>query len=231
MTVRKRNGRLLYVCRGYVEGYANSRTPCRNGVPLSLKAADRVILTAIEEQVLTPQVVMATLKRAITRLSKSVNHAERATLAANLRQVEVELQRLTAAVVGGANVPSIIGALQAAEDRKARISEQLDALDRAASLRQLNIKTLEPELTKRLQQWSNLLGRHPLQARQILRKLLPIRITVVPEFKTRRYIFSGYAHLPQLIEGLIPDAETDLRVSYSQRNWRGSTAWPRTWIS
>ena len=115
-------------------------------------------------------------------------------------------------------------AIRDAEGRQARITDQLDGLDRAASLRQMNVKTLEPELHRRLKAWSGLLQRHPLQARQILRKLLPVRLTMTPDFKTKRYTFTGQGRLDHLIEGMIPEAEHDLRVSYSQRNWRGSTA-------
>jgi len=224
MSVRRWHGRLVYQCRGYVEGYAQNKTPCRNGVPVAIRLADEVILTAIEQQVLTPEVVSATLKRAITRLSKSVNQTERATLVANLKRVEVELARLTQAVVNGGQVQTLVQAIRDAEERQERIKDQLDALDRAASLRQVNVKSLEPELKRRLKDWSGLLQRHPLQARQILTKLLPVRLTMNPDVKTKRYTFTGHGRLDHLIEGMIPEAEHDLRVAYSQRNWRGSTA-------
>jgi site-specific DNA recombinase len=231
MSVRHWHGRLVYQCRGYVEGYRNNKTPCRNSLPVSMRLADQVILTAIEQQVLTPEVVSASLRRAITRLSKSVKHTERTTLVQNLRQVELELARLTQAVANGGQVQTLVQAIRDAEGRQGRIQDQLDGLDRAAGLRAVSVKSLEPELKRRLKDWSGLLQRHPLQARQILMKLLPVRLTMNPDVKTKRYTFTGQGRLEHLIEGMIPEAEQDLRVAQSQRNWRGSTACPCTWIS
>jgi hypothetical protein len=130
--------------------------------------------------------------------------------------VEVELAHLVRAVVNGGEIPTLVSAMHAAEERKARIADQVDALDRAAALRQLDVKALEPQLRDRLKDWSGLLARHPLQARQILKKLVPTRLSVTPDFETRRYTFAGHGRLESLVQGLIPEAENHLTVWWPQ---------------
>jgi len=137
---------------------------------------------------------------------------KRAALVSNLKVVEVELAHLVRAVVNGGEIPTLVAAMHEAEERKARIADQLDALDRAVALRQLDVKALEPQLRERLRDWSGLLARHPLQARQILKKLVPTRLSVTPDFETRRYTFSGHGRLESLVQGLIPEAENHLNV-------------------
>lgn len=63
---------------------------------------------------------------------------------------------------------------------------------------------VEEELRGYLKDWSGLAQRHPAQARQILRKLLPNRIRVWREVHNgeKRYFFEGEAAVGNLFKGI-----------------------------
>src|SRR5262249_53610712 len=112
--------------------------------------------------------------------------------------------------IGGQRVRSHHGrAATPRSDSKAsdRISspglEHLDGLSRAAGT--WDQIALRQEFTALLTEWQTLLQGEPVQARQILRKLIVRRLRMVPDVRPdgRFYQWSGQASYGRLLAGLI----------------------------
>jgi hypothetical protein len=137
--------------------------------------ANAAFLTTLREDVLSARVVRRTIARAI---ELAIDEAEteapgqrRGRLAEELRRVELEIARFTDAIGRGEPVPSILEALRTRERRKREIREALEQVEGLTLLAQ-RPEAFDRELATKLAEWQGLLERQPIQARQLLRKLL-----------------------------------------------------------
>jgi hypothetical protein len=114
----------------------------------------------------------------------------------DLRTVETELERLTAAIASGGDIPALLAAVREREAARTALRAQMEALKRPA----IDPVKLKADLRERLADWRGLLTRYIPQARQILRKLLTSAITLTPtgQAKPRRYEFHLEASLAKL---------------------------------
>jgi hypothetical protein len=127
-------------------------------------------------------------------------------LHADLRHVESQLQRFTEGIRLGGSLPSLVQELQRLEEQRADLHarlQHLEGLSRAAGT--WDQVTLREEFTSLLSKRQTLLRGEPVQARQILRKLIVGRIRVVPEVRPegRFYQWSGQASYGRLLAGMI----------------------------
>jgi len=141
-----------------------------------MEILDRSVLTAIEQEVLHPAVIVKALEKAIQQLRPRTNDyptVRRQAIQKELAKVEAALARLAQAVVEGGTLATLDGLATA----------PFDAV------------RVEQELQGYLKDWSGLAQRHPAQTRQILRKLLSNRIRVWREVREgeKVYRFKGEA--------------------------------------
>ncbi len=116
---RKRNYR--YACSSY---HLRGRSVCSNHLELPMEAAHDLMLDAVEQDILAPDVVDAAIAEAVALLADqatSTSHRENAQR--QLRAVESELRNLTAALASGAgDLSSVVAAIRERDQRRARIS-------------------------------------------------------------------------------------------------------------
>jgi site-specific DNA recombinase len=126
-TSRRGAPRVYYVCNGWrVNG------TCKNAWSLPLPALDAAVLTALEEDVLTPDLVDDVVSRAaeLWGEQRAGLGARRRNLERELRQVERQLGRLTEAVAtAGEPLPSLLARLRAGERRRGELHAQLEHVD------------------------------------------------------------------------------------------------------
>ena len=110
-----------------------------------------------------------------------------------------------------------MNAIQYAERRQKKLEGQLRAFEQMEQVKALDLAALEPKLRERLADWSGLATRHPLQVRQILKKILPERLTVTPNPETRNYTFQGWGRIEDLVADLLP-ADRSIQIWWPQRD-------------
>ena len=162
--------------------------PNGHGVPMV--AANKALVEAVREQVLSPEVVIAAVARAAEQIAALAEHPpDTDAVRGQLTDLERELSRLTEALAAGGDVPSVVAAIKDREQRQGSLRATLTAMERVAQLPSLDLTRLERDLTERLTEWRGLLARHTTQARQLLRKLLVGRLTFAPETRDNgRYV-------------------------------------------
>ncbi|MBX3307723.1 MAG: recombinase family protein [Nitrospira sp.] len=202
----RRNARRThyYACTTHLRRGAAA---CAEAMYAPMEALDQAVLTAIEEDVLHPAVLMKAIEKAIQQLSPQDDDestARRSAIKKDLAKVEAALARLTQAVVEGGALSTLLAEMKKLEDQRTRLSGDLAMLDGLA-VTSFDPMRVEEELRGYLKDWSGLAQRHPAQTRQILRKLLPNRIRVWREVRggEKVYRFEGEAAVGKLFNGLV----------------------------
>lgn len=187
-------------CSSY---HFRGKTVCANSMEMRLDDADNAVLRALERELLDPTIIETAMQRAIdkARPEQSIESRRAATQKA-IDALTVELDRLTAAVVGGGSAATLV---QAIRDREKR----LDVLKRElADLGKLRVAAIEPAqqrqlLRTKLTEWKGLLREHAPRARQMLRKLIEGRIVFTPDRKGVRYSFTFKGTMANVFNGLV----------------------------
>ena len=120
------------------------------------------LLSAIEREVLHPQVIEIAVQKAVTRLQPSVAELriERAHLEAQMIGLDRELEQLTAAIAAGGELATLTAGLREREAAKAALARRIAVLDAQASLGAMDPARLTNDLRARVDDWRGLLRRH-----------------------------------------------------------------------
>jgi hypothetical protein len=202
-TSRRGAARVYYVCNGWrVNG------TCGNSWSLHLEDLDAGVLTALRDDVLTPDLVEDVVTRALELQAedRSTLGDRRRTLEADLRKVDGELGRLAEAIATGQEIRTLVEAMRLRERRRADLQAQLEHVDGLArSARPTMTAELRARLRDRLASWDELLKGHPADARRILRLLLVGRVTLTPTMRPedRFYEFTATASYGRVLAGLV----------------------------
>ena len=187
----------FYGCTSF---HLRGSSVCSNGLELPMELADRTVLDAFARDILRPEVVEAALGRAAQRLDpkNETRLADALRVQSELQAIDTQLERLTAAIAAGGDVPSLLTAVKDRETAKTALKAELAALKRPAGFDPAAVRS---DLLKRLEDWRGLFLRHVPQARQIMRKLLTSAITLTPtaQAKPRRYEFKLEASVAKLL--------------------------------
>ena len=109
----------------------------------------------------------------------------RAFLNQQVAAIEGRLRHLVDAIATGKATESIFSELQKAEKAKKSLTTQIEDLDELSYTVSLDAKRIERSLHTRASDWNGLIRRHPIQARQMLRKILEGHVICTP-FKDAR---------------------------------------------
>ena len=199
---RSHGGRraFFYGCTSY---HHRGRTVCTNTLEMPMLAADEAVLSQLEGDALCPEVLEAALSRALGRLTTPDPDAgkRRRALTAKGKKLDRELARLTAALIVGGPLKTLVSAIKTAERQADQIELELGSLDGQDPLTSRDRERISKDLRARLDDWRGLLRRHVPQARQILRKLLVDRVVFTP--RTDHYEFVGPWTLGKLVSGVV----------------------------
>jgi hypothetical protein len=163
------------------------------------------VLSAIVDA-LRPEVLERAVGKALGKVAYARSHetSRRRQLQEQLEDIEARLGRLLDALADGLLVGDEIKVRLAAEKaRKEKLVAELERLDHLAVVASLDPKELERDLKARVADVTAVLGRHTIQARQMLRKILADKIELEPVGSGRRrsYKFRGALTLQKLIGG------------------------------
>lgn len=199
---RRGEARVYYVCNAH---RVRGDTVCTNSLSAPMDTLDAEVLGTIRRDVLAPDVLQAVITRALDLRARPGDLAERRErLHAELRRVETELARFAEAVGAGEPLRSLLDAMKARERRRAELQAQLEHLDGLGRSAR-NPADMMHELSQRLTDWHGVLERHPVQARQLLRKLLDGRLILTPRIDEtgRWYEVTGRAVYGRLLSGIV----------------------------
>jgi len=118
-----------------------------------------------------------------------------------MRRLDGELSRLTAAVASGGDLPALLAAVKERQAQRERSERALIELDATARIGRHEIPRLEREIRHRLADWRAMLRREVPEAREILRNLVVGRIALKPRPEARVYEFSGRGSFGRLLAG------------------------------
>ena len=205
----------FYGCTSY---HLRGRVVCGNHLEVPMDMLDDALLSAIEREVLHPDVIEIAVQKSAERLRPSIAEltTERAHLEAQMSGLDRELERLTAAIATGGELAALTDGLREREAAKGVLSRRIALLDAQASFSTMDPATLTTDLRARLDDWRGLLRRQTPQARQILRKLFPEPLKLGPEHEG--FVLHGYASVEKIVRGM-PSANTVASLRGSVAGW------------
>ena len=196
---------LYYVCRTH---RVRGDLLCRNAMSAPVLSLDSDVLATVERDVLTADVMDAVVRRAVEleRAHPDEAAGQRETVRGRLRQLDAEHGRFMEAVRQWGPMASLGAELRTLELRRAELLaqlEHLDGLEKAAG--SWDAQSLAGDFATMFGEWQALLRGAPVQARQILRKVITGRLRMVPEIRDdgRFYRWTGQASYGRLLAGLI----------------------------
>ena len=170
-----------------------------------MEMADASVLAAVEEGLLTPEVVVAAITDLVAGAKEPVEDVEarRDQLQRAIEKLNRELTRLTTAVAEGTGTSRTLAAAILDHEVQPELLE--------SELRRLHIRsiptrsvTLDYEVLQHLKEWRGLLGQNTSGTRQLLRKVLDGRVSFIPreDASDRWYEMAGKASLEKVLESI-----------------------------
>ena len=227
-----RRREFFYSCSSF---YRRGSAVCPNRYEIPMRSADAAVTETLLEELLTPDRLADVVRRLLARAQaeRDTPDTTRVDVERQLAQVETALDRLTAAVAAGGDVPALVEAIKTQDVRRRTLQQRLEELQRAPVAFD---HQLERRLRVAVTEWRAVLGRQVGQARQIVTKLLAGRLTFVPERRNGRcgFRFQATGTVEKLIAGVVPGQLSTLHtvasptgsVSY-QPVFRGKWVHPR----
>ena len=200
---RKGTRALFYGCMTH---HLRGQTACANNLLTPMDRANEEVLAVLERDVLHPDVTKTVVRKALDKFRASERGwlERRQILHKQITTVDMELNRLVSAISSGGDIPALVEAVKAANDRRTALSEELAGVD-SQQHSDADYDQLEKELQAHFEaSWRTLLTRQVGPTRQILRKLfngdrLPF-IPMTNESGTQ-YEFKGTASISRLLTG------------------------------
>jgi len=130
-----------------------------------------------------------------------------ADLVRALDRVEEECRRLAGLLASGETLPSVLEVLREREARRVELRAELAHLRGAQRVAAtFDVGGLRAELGQWLADWRELLEGEPVQARQVLRKLLVSRLVWTPRVETGGafYDYAADVSYGKLLAGVVP---------------------------
>jgi site-specific DNA recombinase len=182
---------------------------CSNALEVRLADADEAVLSAVSRDLLHPAVVETAIYKAMETAHQAARQADGAEaqgaeqLRAELAQIEVELARLAAAVASGGDLPTLVTAIQAREQRCSYLRATLAALDRQTGVRRnaSDVAHALGVMREALTDWQGMLQQEPQEARRALLALVTGRLLFSPS--KGFYTFAGSGTITPVIAGAV----------------------------
>lgn len=199
MSRKLREGRVFYY--GCAAHRHRGTHVCPNGLTMPMALAERAVLDVVVSDLLSLDVVVPAIERALARVEQSIDPAgEHDVRRVELDALQDELSRLAAAVAAGGNLSALVDAIRTREARRAVLAHELATIARPAPAWSLD--AVRRELAARLRRWRRLLRVQSPAGRQALRALIPTRLTFTPDAEARLYTFSGAGTLGPIVGSL-----------------------------
>ena len=207
MKVRTRSHRhfraKFYGCSGY---HDRGRTVCPNGADVPMEDADLMVLEAVLDDVLTPDLVDEAVTEALRLLQPDDDgEAQLSQLAKEVTRVEGERSRLANAIATGGDLEGLLVAMKDRERRLATLSQQRQAVEAQVARSDLgDVDAVRRELQALAADWRRLLGQQTVHARVILANLLVGRVTFTPRPEPKQWELRGRGTIAGLFQAVFP---------------------------
>ncbi len=167
---------------------------CKNALRIDQDVLDTIVLQAMSEA-LDERLTEVAIEKALARIraGDETRLSRKSLVERELSLIEAHESNLVDAIARGENMDPLLAKLRAEEQRKKQLIEELSHLMRPASVVEIDEARIKRELQDRVKDTKNLLGRHPAQARQMLRKLLeePLMCEAFEENGRKGYKVTG----------------------------------------
>ncbi|WP_420799902.1 recombinase family protein [Nitrospira moscoviensis] len=198
---RKGGRALFYGCMTY---HLRGKSACTNNLLTPMDQANEQVLAALERNVLHPEVTKTVVRKALQKFRTAEQgwKDRRDALLKRISAVDAENKRLVSAISAGGDIPALVEALKAANERKDGLVRELAEVN-SYQHSEADYDELEKELQAHFEaSWKTILTRQVGPSRQILRKLfdgarLPFTPTIDAEGS--RYDFHGTASIGRLL--------------------------------
>ena len=207
MKVRTRSHRHVrakfYGCSGY---HDRGRTVCPNGADVPMEDANLMVLEAVLDDVLTPDLVEEAVTEALRILQPDDDgEGQLAQLANEMTRVEGERSRLANAIATGGDLDGLLVAMKEREARLVQLDRHRQAVEaRVARSDVGDLDRIRRELLALAADWRSLLTKQPVHARTILAKLVVGRVTFTPSTKAKQWELRGRGTVAGLFEAVFP---------------------------
>jgi len=152
---------------------------CANNLLTPMDRANKEFLAVLERDVLHPDVTKTVVRKALDKFRASERDwsERRQALHKQIAAIDMEIGRLVAAISSGREIPALVEAVKAANDRTIALSQELAEVD-SQQHSDADYDQLEKDLQAHFESsWKTLLTRQVGPTRQILRKLFKWRPT------------------------------------------------------
>ena len=228
MKVRTRShGRLrakFYGCAGY---HDRGRTVCTNHADIPMADADAIVLEALLDDVVTPDIIDETVDGAVALLRTEGSDSRREELDAQLGKIDRERERLVAAIATGGALDGLVEALREREQRRAALLSEREAIVAQRPARALDILRLRAELEALAREWRHVLADDAPHARPIVSQLLVGRVSLRPLETAGRWELRGEGTLAGLFtREIFPSVWRPKACRVGTRSCRSFNRWP-----
>ena len=195
----RRRGR-FYGCAGY---HDRGKSVCANGRVLPMDDADRIVLEAILDDVLRPDLLWVAVDQALQTLTAGADDDKSAgaRLRRQLDKLEAERGRLVDAIAGGADVASLVTALRERESSIVRVRAEYDRLQAMPAA--VDGAKVRAELEELASDWKRLLMGEPEHARPLLSALLVGRLKFRPQERPNAWELFGRGSIAGLFSRVV----------------------------
>ena len=197
MHAKKSGQNYRYVC---TTRHARGTKGCSNPRGLAVTIADKVLTDAFEEA-LAGKIVLDALEEFLDEHRR--RSADPAPLKAEAQAIKVEISNLVAGLARG-DLSDIHDAIR---DRKARLEHLEGQLQGIGAAKDFDLAEFAEKVMPLLADWRAHLKKNPHTAQQVLRKILPTKVTVTPT-PGGGWKFSGLADYTRVLQELGLDAVT-----------------------
>jgi site-specific DNA recombinase len=199
LKVRTRShGRLrakFYGCAGY---HDRGRTVCTNQHDVPMSDADAIVLEALLDEVLTPDILREAVDGALDLVRTDARDGRREQLETELAKLERERDRMVAAIAAGGELDSLVAGVRERERRRATLMSEAQAIAAQRPARAANAATLRAELEALAADWRQVLADDAAHARPIVTQLLLGRVSFRPLETKGRWAMTGEGTLAGL---------------------------------
>lgn len=200
---RKGERALFYGCMTH---HLRGRTACSNNLLTPMDQANEEVLAVLERDVLHPDVTKAVVRKTLDKFRADERgwSERRQALHKQITAADTELSRLVAAISSGGDIPALVEAVKAANNRRTTLSQELAEVD-SQQHSDAEYDQLEKDLQAHFEaSWKTLLTRQVGPTRQILRKLFNgDRLPFIPMTNESgsQCEFKGTASIGRLLTG------------------------------
>ena len=182
---------------------------CANRLQVRMAVADKAVLSLVEAQLFSPEVVSRIVKQLAERLRATGTEAstQRVALEAATRKLETQVANITNAIADGGESRSLRAKLVEVERQQADVADRLRRLTALVHLQGQDLALLEAAAQRTVaRDWAGLLARHPLQARAIVKKFVVGRFVFRPVVGDgrARYEISATASTNLILAAVVP---------------------------